>query len=203
MGPNMAKSGAESGAGNGQVHQPGHEPAKRVLLHRVFFGTQGLRAGWSALVFLLIFVALGTGAGKLTRTIVRMDRAQPVAPGSAILREVLQLAALFGATLIMAKIEKRSVFSYGFVDQSRLMRLATGTTAGFAACVLACWIALVKPSVGFRRAGARGTNGMGVCRALGRDVPDRGLFFTKLMDAREEADLIGLLRDKIQWRHRV
>jgi hypothetical protein len=133
MGPNMAKSGAESGAGNGQVHQPGHEPAKRVLLHRVFFGTQGLRAGWSALVFLLIFVALGTGAGKLTRSIVRTDRAQPVAPGSAILREVLQLAALFGATLIMAKIEKLSVFSYGFVDQSRLMRLATGTTAGFAA----------------------------------------------------------------------
>ena len=99
MGPNMAKSGAESGAGNGQVHQPGHEPARRVLLHRVFLATQGLRAGWSALVFLLIFVALGTGAGKLTRTIVRTDRAQPVAPGSAILREVLQLAALFGATL--------------------------------------------------------------------------------------------------------
>ncbi|HXR14706.1 MAG TPA: hypothetical protein VN777_00745 [Terriglobales bacterium] len=84
-------------------------------------------------MFLLIFVALGTGAGKLTRTIVRTDRAQPVAHGPAILREALQLAALFGATLIMAKTEKRSVFSYGFVDHSRLMRLARGTVVGFVA----------------------------------------------------------------------
>lgn len=106
---------------------------KPALLRWIFTGNQGLRAGWSALVFLAIFVVLGLGSSRLARVISPMSREQPAVPGPSILHEALPLAALFVATWIMAKIEKRPVLSYGFVDDRKLIRLVSGVMIGFVA----------------------------------------------------------------------
>ena len=51
-------------------------------------------------------------------------------PVEHLLHESALLAALFLATLIMARIEGRSVFSYGFRDERKLIRLVSGTIVG-------------------------------------------------------------------------
>ncbi len=116
-----------------QLYPDIQAPQKPALLRRIFLGSQGWRAGWSALLFLLIFVPLGLAAGELRRIIVHVDRDRPATPGASILRESLLLAALFLATWIMSRIEKRSVLSYGFVDRHKLRRLTSGILVGVVA----------------------------------------------------------------------
>jgi membrane protease YdiL (CAAX protease family) len=94
-------------------------------------GNQGLRAGWSALLFVCLVVALGLGASVLERAITHTHRSQTATPVDDLLHESALLAALFLATLIMAKFERRSVFSYGFLDDRKLIRLVSGTVVGF------------------------------------------------------------------------
>ena len=54
-----------------------------------------------------------------------------IAPLPDLLQETSLLGGLFLATLIMARIERRSVFSYGFQDERKLTRLVSGTIVGF------------------------------------------------------------------------
>jgi uncharacterized protein len=104
---------------------------KRRLAARIFVGNQGMRAGWSALIFIAVVVAFGLGASALERAITHTHRSQTGTPAEELLHESVLLAALFFATLIMARIERRSVFSYGFQDDRKLIRLVSGTLVGF------------------------------------------------------------------------
>jgi uncharacterized protein len=97
----------------------------------IFVGNQGLRAGWSALLFICLVLALGFGASALERAITHTHKSQTSAPIEDLLHESALLLALFIATLIMARIERRSVFSYGFQDDRKLIRIISGTIVGF------------------------------------------------------------------------
>jgi membrane protease YdiL (CAAX protease family) len=104
---------------------------KRSLAATIFVGNQGLRAGWSALLFIALALALGFSASALERVITHTQRSQAPTPVEDLLHESALLGALFLATLIMARIERRSVFSYGFRDDRKLIRLVSGTVVGF------------------------------------------------------------------------
>jgi membrane protease YdiL (CAAX protease family) len=104
---------------------------KRSLAVRIFVGNQGLRSGWSALLFTALCLALGLGASALERTITHRQRSQTMTPVHFLLHESVLLGALLLATLIMARIEGRSVFSYGFLDDRKLTRLLSGAAVGF------------------------------------------------------------------------
>jgi membrane protease YdiL (CAAX protease family) len=104
---------------------------KRSLAATIFVGNEGLRPGWSALLFMALVVPSGLGASALVRTITHTSRNQALTPVQDLLRESTLLAVLFLATLIMARIERRSVFSYGFHDERKLTRLVSGTLIGF------------------------------------------------------------------------
>ena len=118
-------------AGPTRVQETRQDSPSSALLHWIFRGHQGMRAGWSVLIFIAIFATLGLGAGALARTISHTERSLTEIPAPSILREALQLAALFLATWIMAGIEKRSVLCYGFADKRKLIRLASGSVVGF------------------------------------------------------------------------
>jgi hypothetical protein len=107
-------------------------PRDRSLASKIFIGDQGLRAGWSVLLFLVLVVGLCFGSLTLVRLIAHIHRSQTaIAPFPDLLRETALLGGLFLATLIMARIERRSVFSYGFQDDRKLTRLVSGTIVGF------------------------------------------------------------------------
>jgi len=79
------------------------------LLHRVFFNRAELRSGWRLVIFLLIVVA-STIAGNFA-----IRRLLPHAAGatSFLLREVMDLTIVIGASLIMGRIEGRTLSDYG------------------------------------------------------------------------------------------
>ncbi len=109
--------------------------AKPNLLHRVFLGDEGLRAGWSVAIFiglLILFVfALGTLFAKL-----HLTRKGDLSARNAFFGELAGFLAMVAAAWIMARIERRRVLDYNLRGRGRIARFATGIVAGFAALSL-------------------------------------------------------------------
>jgi uncharacterized protein len=120
--------------GVGQA-EPGDGSRKREwTLRASFIGTNGLRSGWSV----LIFVAILTAQVLLTRIPVNhllhyMKHRQGLETWSAVVGVGIPALLVLVATAIMAKIEKRPVLSYGFAGERRLSRFFLGIAGGVAA----------------------------------------------------------------------
>lgn len=88
-------------------------------IRKVFFGQHGLRAGWRFLIFLVLlfgsFTALNKGVRHipLLRQILNQAQRGTVSPRFEFVFETSVIGALFLVTFVMAKIEKRSFWSYG------------------------------------------------------------------------------------------
>ncbi|HZD77913.1 MAG TPA: CPBP family intramembrane glutamic endopeptidase [Acidobacteriaceae bacterium] len=116
---------------------PSAEPPVQHGPRWVFFGSDGLRAGWSALSFLVIVLLLG----KITMTIVskfilhghHMDPNAPTSPERAAIGEVVSLLLVLVASWIMARIEGRRLAVYGYSGRSKLARFVAGGVWGFVA----------------------------------------------------------------------
>lgn len=85
----------------------------------VFKGSNGLRAGWRFLAYAIIFIGVEQILG------VAFDAGLPklhlsdawlavLGPGQLALSEIVFAVAVASATFAMARLERRSVFSYGF-----------------------------------------------------------------------------------------
>lgn len=100
----------------------------------VFFGNDGLRAGWSALLFLLITVALILALGTAARFLFPPPHpGQGATPRGAFIGELMAAASVLVATGIMARIEKRPIAAYGYAGRARLTRFLWGMLWGFVA----------------------------------------------------------------------
>lgn len=101
----------------------------------IFIGENGIRAGWSILIFILIFAALETlfmfVAGHYLRQ--HLNPKAAVGPRIVLLQEFCQFVLLLVATGIMAAIEKKRVDAYGYVGTSKLPRFIFGLIWGFVA----------------------------------------------------------------------
>ena len=104
--------------------------SKSDLLRRSFIGEYGLRAGWSALIFLAIVVSLSAPGSMLVGHFFPQGHNQMESPSIGILSEGVLLIAIFIATWVMAKIEKRSMWSYGLTDRRMVRRFFGGLAAG-------------------------------------------------------------------------
>jgi hypothetical protein len=110
----------------------------------VFFNKDGLRAGWSALLFVVIFLGLVVGfaaAIKLLHVPVPHTKG-PVSARWALIGEFVQLCLVLVATWIMARIEGRKLAVYGYAGRARLIRFVSGCVWGFVALsglVLVLW----------------------------------------------------------------
>jgi membrane protease YdiL (CAAX protease family) len=88
-------------------------------IRRVFFGQDGLRAGWRFLIFVVLFVgcvtAIRLGFRQISplRQLLEQAQSGTMTPSFELVFEPAVIAALFLVTFVMAKIEKRSFWSYG------------------------------------------------------------------------------------------
>src|SRR5260370_14547701 len=88
-------------------------------IRRVFFGEDGLRAGWRSLFFVLLLVmcvaAIRLGLRQIPPLRRVLDQAQSgtITPSFEFVFEPAVIAGLFLVTFVLAKIEKRSFWSYG------------------------------------------------------------------------------------------
>jgi len=100
-------------------------------LRRVFVGERGIRAGWSVLIFAAIFWILQTIALAVLGRFIAMDFSGPLPPSLGFLWQSCQVLVVAAATFVMARIEKRPLLSYGYVDPHKAIRLAAGILLGF------------------------------------------------------------------------
>src|ERR1700728_44873 len=101
--------------------------------HGFFFGPQGLRAGWSLLVYAALCTILIEVAGFLVGPFLHVDPGMPLSPSGGFLLELSQLVPVVIATWIMAIFEQRPVLFYGFQGSGRTVRFVSGIGCGFVA----------------------------------------------------------------------
>ena len=103
-------------------------------LRSIFVGAQGIRSGWSMLIFLAIVVAeILVTRVPVNHLLRSMHDKQGLEVWSAVIAAGGPALLVLLATAIMAKIEKRPALSYGFMGERRLLRLVTGILGGIAA----------------------------------------------------------------------
>jgi uncharacterized protein len=101
----------------------------------VFLGPDGIRAGWSALLFVAIFAALIYLTGHLLIALLEQIGLFPPpplpGPRFGLIQELGLIIPTLGATATMAWIERRSIWSYGLTDPLRIRRFGFGAIWGF------------------------------------------------------------------------
>lgn len=84
---------------------------------KIFVGSRGIRSGWRLAIFLLIFA--GSILGVFAIGILRLPAAARIfgqgflSPSLEYLTEIPTAFCLLACTLLMARIEKRSLYDYG------------------------------------------------------------------------------------------
>jgi hypothetical protein len=103
---------------------PQDAPEQR-LLHRIFFGDEGLRPGWGILLFVLLCFGSSYTVSRL-HLLPSNPQAAPGQPSpelpplSSILNEGFYLMLVSAATLILSRIERRPIGVYGLGGSGRL-----------------------------------------------------------------------------------
>jgi membrane protease YdiL (CAAX protease family) len=107
---------------------------RRRALMGAFMNRSGLRAGWRALLFLMLF-ALFMGACQFltAKGMQGVRRGGEIAPGPMLLFEALQFGSMLGAAALLQWIEKRPLLPVPFRGVSRLPRFLWGALWGFVA----------------------------------------------------------------------
>lgn len=96
------------------------EPAEQAALSApppgkpttLFHNEHGLRSGWRLLIYLLIVLGGGAIITLGVRAFLVRTRGVP-SPFAMLMEEVIGFALVFGAALIMSRLEKRPVGEYG------------------------------------------------------------------------------------------
>jgi uncharacterized protein len=100
---------------------------------KIFFGKEGMRAGWSTLVFMLIFAAFMGAVVFITLKLVpgsqRAKNIQNISLKFAYLNEGFGSLGVLFATWIMARIERRGR-TYGYGSFHKLKYLLAGMGSG-------------------------------------------------------------------------
>src|SRR5438876_9344826 len=132
----------ELGALNGPTEeqdlqvQPAQEPEKPYRgLKWVFIGDQGLRAGWSVVIFLGVLFALGTALSALFARLhlVGARGNADLTAKTAFFGELMMFLAMLGAAAVVAAIEHRSILDFNLRGPRRLAHFLSGMVVGFAA----------------------------------------------------------------------
>jgi len=104
-------------------------PQRSGTVKWIFCGEQGLRAVWRALLFVAMVFALFVAARPLVNLIAPRPSTGSTPLQADVIREFSFAVLVFVATAVMAMIERRPPYSYGYTDRAGLQRL----------CVGACW----------------------------------------------------------------
>jgi membrane protease YdiL (CAAX protease family) len=111
----------------------------RLTVRSVFLHEQKIRVGWTALLFVGLYIALRVATQITLGPFIAISETEPNSPLHPLIRESCGALLVFFATWVMARIEKRSVFSYGYTDRRKLVRLAAGVAWGVFSLSLLVW----------------------------------------------------------------
>lgn len=149
---------------NPQPVPPQPSSPQTSKLRKVFTGPDGLRAGWSALVFILILAVLMAAAFFITLKLVpgakSAAKVQSLSLKFAYANEGLGCALVLLATWIMAKIE-RCGRNYGYGGTQKVKLFTEGVTTGL---VLISLLVLILAKTGLLVIDGRLIFGGGVAR---------------------------------------
>jgi len=119
----------------GEEHSLSEQPENEGWsLHSIFLGDEGLRAGWSVVLFLVVglilMIVLATGTDFIVHRVLHI-RMGSFTPTSVLLQEFLSVLALVGAAKVVAVVEDRPLVDYNLRDLRGGVHLASGALVGF------------------------------------------------------------------------
>jgi hypothetical protein len=106
------------------------------IVERLLVGPQGLRAGWSILLFVAAFYLFRLIVQNVLFAAGVIRGVNIESPVFAALAEMSALVALLGAMTLMALFEGRRILDYNLVGRRRPPRFLFGCVSGFAALSL-------------------------------------------------------------------
>ena len=116
-------------------------------LHKIFIGKDGLRAGWSILIFIALMAALLKGFSALNHILHLLPKSSgahdDVTPIFGFVAEAIPFLATLLITWVMSRIEKRPASVYGLGGQRKLPHFFAGLAWGVTCLSLLVFI-LVK-----------------------------------------------------------
>jgi len=102
-------------------------------LSRFILGDDGLRSGWSALLFVAIYYLLLFVLDILALSVDPHLAENSFSPTQILITELIPLTAILVAGSVMARIECRRLVDYNLVDSRRVRHFVGGLLTGFAA----------------------------------------------------------------------
>ena len=142
------------------------DPAQPSTLHEIFVGKDGLRAGWSLLMFIALFAVLIFSVNAIGRKLnpppaTAASASQNISPRQGFIFESIPFLITLFVTWIMSKIERRPNSVYGFGDSRKLAHFLAGLVWG-AVCLSLLVVILVE--AGFLVIDARMLSGSDILR---------------------------------------
>jgi uncharacterized protein len=117
---------------------PAHEPERYPQIgraggtfDRIFIGPQGLRAGWSILVFYGLYYIFRVFIGTIFYSAGLIGETLDNSASGVLVIELIPFISLIASAAIMARIEGRRILSYNLAGPRRARHLATGAAVGF------------------------------------------------------------------------
>ena len=112
------------------------ETRKYRGLRWVIIGGQGLRAGWSVMLFVILSVlflfTLGTTASWIAKSVFHAQ-SSGINAVSGFIAETISVLAILGAGALVALIERHHILDYNLTGPRRFVHFLGGLAAGFAA----------------------------------------------------------------------
>ena len=110
-------------------------PTQPSTLHKLFIGKDGLRAAWSLLIFVALFVAIMYCANRIGHKLYppspqEADPKADIAPLRGFISELVPLLVTLLVSWIMSKIERRPNSVYGLGDSRMFSHFFSGLTWG-------------------------------------------------------------------------
>jgi membrane protease YdiL (CAAX protease family) len=118
--------------------QPAAEPPQpfetRILL-RILLGPQGLRAGWSVLLFVLLLALFGGIAGAVLSRLNLIDPRDHITASASLFSELVPFLGMVAAAAIVALIERRrgNLLAFNLTGPRSSLHFLEGLVAGFLA----------------------------------------------------------------------
>jgi uncharacterized protein len=116
-----------------QLDNSGLPPKPYHGLKWIFIGNDGMRAGWSALIFLALLLLLSGFYGFVFLKLHLIAGTSKLTPRQQFFSELFQILGLFSAVALMALIEQRNILDYNLRGARRMVHFFSGFLVGFAA----------------------------------------------------------------------
>jgi membrane protease YdiL (CAAX protease family) len=116
-----------------QFDLPAPEPPAPYVrdLRWVFYGPNGLRAGWSVLIFVALMIMFTMLVGTLLAKLHLSSGKGGLSVRSALFSEFGGFVAMIASAAILAMLEHRSILDYNLRGPRRALRFSAGLVIGF------------------------------------------------------------------------